>query len=92
LDIDTILGSVAKTNRAVVVHEAVSFGGYGGEIAAQIAQHGFWNLDAPVVRVGAPSFPMPYQKDLEREALPDLADILSAVRSVLDPDPAAAHA
>ena len=57
LDIDTIAASVAKTHRVVVAHEAVQFGGFGAEIAAQIAEHSFWELDAPVVRVGAPSAP-----------------------------------
>lgn len=82
LDIETILASVAKTNRAVVVHEAVRFGGYGGEVAAQISEHGFWDLDGPVVRVAAPFHPMPYQKDLERATLPDAAKIAAAVRSL----------
>ena len=82
LDSDTILASVAKTGRAVIVHEAAQFCGMGGEIAAQIAQHAFWDLDAPVVRVGAPHYPMPYQKDLELLTLPDANDIASAIRSV----------
>ena len=84
LDIESILASVAKTNRAIVVHEAVEFGGYGGEVAAQISQHGFWDLDAPVVRVAAPFHPMPYQKDLERLTLPDPAKIVAAVNSIND--------
>jgi 2-oxoisovalerate dehydrogenase E1 component len=82
LDSDTILASVAKTGRAVIVHEAAQFCGMGGEIAAQIAQHAFWDLDAPVVRVGAPHYPMPYQKDLELLTLPDANDIASAIRSL----------
>ncbi|WP_249010659.1 pyruvate dehydrogenase complex E1 component subunit beta [Conexibacter sp. DBS9H8] len=88
LDIDSILESVAKTSRAVVAHEAVTFGGYGGEVAAQIGERAFWDLDAPVVRVGAPSIPMPYQKDLEREVLPGYDDIVNAVRSVVGSGPA----
>jgi 2-oxoisovalerate dehydrogenase E1 component len=82
LDTETILASVAKTNRAVIVHEAVEFGGLGGEIAAQISQHGFWDLDAPVVRVAGDFHPMPYQKDLERDSLPDPARIVAAVRGL----------
>ena len=82
LDSDTILASVAKTGRAVIVHEAAQFCGMGGEIAAQIAQHAFWDLDAPVVRVGAPHYPMPYQKDLELLTLPDASDIANAIRSL----------
>jgi pyruvate dehydrogenase E1 component beta subunit len=82
LDTDTIAESVAKTNRVVVAHEAVQFCGFGSEIAAHIAQHCFWDLDAPVVRVGAPSHPIPYQKDLELATLPGAAEIAAAVRSL----------
>ena len=78
LDTEAIARSVAKTSRVVVAHEAVRFGGFGGEIASQIAEHCFWDLDGPVVRVGAPSHPMPYQKDLELATLPDAADIATA--------------
>jgi len=82
LDTDTIARSVAKTHHVVVAHEAVQFCGYGAEIAAHIGQHCFWDLDAPVVRVGAPSHPMPYHKDLELATLPGPADIAAAVRSL----------
>ena len=81
-DSETILASVAKTNRAVVVHEAVEFCGFGSEIAAQISQHGFWDLDAPVIRVGAPHYPMPYQKELELMTLPDTSRIVKAINSL----------
>ncbi len=83
LDTDAIVASVAKTSRVVVVHEAAQFGGFGAEIAAHVAQHCFWELDAPVVRVGAPSHPIPYQKELELETLPGPAEIAAAVRSLL---------
>ena len=73
LDTDAIAASVAKTRRVVVAHEAVQFGGFGAEIAAYVAEHCFWDLDAPVVRVGAPSHPIPYQKDLELATLPGAA-------------------
>ncbi len=82
LDTEAITASVAKTSRVVVAHEAVRFGGFGGEIASQIAEHCFWELDAPVVRIGAPSHPMPYQKDLEHATLPGPADIAAAVRAL----------
>jgi 2-oxoisovalerate dehydrogenase E1 component len=82
LDVAAIAASVAKTGRVVVAHEAVRFGGFGGEIAAHVAEHCFWDLDAPVVRVGAPSHPVPYQKDLELLMLPGAAEILAAVRSL----------
>ncbi len=83
LDTDTIAASVARTHRVVVAHEAVQFAGFGAEIAAHIGEHSFWDLDAPVVRVGAPSHPMPYQKDLEVGALPGPADLIHAVRRLL---------
>jgi 2-oxoisovalerate dehydrogenase E1 component len=82
LDLESILASVARTNRVVVAHEAVSFCGLGAEIAASIAQHGFWDLDAPPVRVGAPHRPIPYQKDLELQTIPGAAEIVAAVRTL----------
>ena len=82
LDVAAIAASVAKTSRVVVAHEAVRFAGFGAEIAAHVAEHCFWDLDAPVVRVGAPSHPMPYQKDLEQLTLPGAAEIVAAVRSL----------
>ena len=83
LDTAAIEASVAKTHRLVVAHEAVQFGGLGAEIAAHVAQHCFWELDAPVARVGAPQHPMPYQKDLELATLPGPAEIAAAVRELL---------
>ena len=82
LDTDAIARSVAKTHRLVIAHEAVQFCGFGAEVAAQIAQHCFWDLDAPVVRVGAPFHPIPYQKELELATLPGSAEIVAAVRSL----------
>jgi 2-oxoisovalerate dehydrogenase E1 component len=83
LDTDAIAASVTKTHRVVVAHEAVQFCGFGSEVAAHVAEHCFWDLDAPVARVGAASHPMPYQKDLETATLPGAAEIAAAVRSVL---------
>ncbi|MDG4648718.1 dehydrogenase E1 component subunit alpha/beta [Roseibacterium sp. SDUM158017] len=82
LDMDTICESVRKTNRAVVVHEAPLFGGFGGEIAAGIMEHAFDWLDAPVTRIGAPESPVPYNDRLEREWMPDARRIAEAVRKV----------
>ncbi|ABD55998.1 alpha-ketoacid dehydrogenase subunit alpha/beta [Jannaschia sp. CCS1] len=81
-DIDTIVGSVRKTNRAVVVHEAPRFGGFGGEIAAAITEAAFDWLDAPVARIGAPEMPVPYNDRLERQYMPDARRIAEAVRTV----------
>ncbi len=82
LDTATICGSVRKTNRAVVVHEAPLFGGFGGEIAATIQEQAFDWLDAPVARIGAPEMPVPYNDRLERAYMPDAARIIEAVKSV----------
>lgn len=81
-DAETILASVRRTNRALVVHEAPLFGGFGGEIAAQISEHAFDWLDAPVRRIGAPDMPVPYNDRLERAYMPSVADIAAAAREV----------
>jgi len=83
LDMDTIVASVRKTNRCVVVHEACRTGGIGGEIAAQIMEQAFDWLDAPVQRLGGRDVPMPYNDELERIMIPTQADIVDAVRAVL---------
>lgn len=83
LDIDTVLTSVAKTHRAVVVHEAVRFGGFGAEVAAQIGETGFDLLDAPVGRVAAPFSPIPFSPALENLYIPDAARIAEGVRAAV---------
>ena len=65
LDMDTVLASVRKTGRALVLHEDTQFGGIGGEIAAQIAERAFGALDAPVMRVGSAETPVPFARALE---------------------------
>lgn len=74
----TVLESVRKTGHAVVVHEAQVFSGFGAEIAAQLAEHGFYHLEAPVLRVGGFDIPYPAAK-LEEYFLPDVDRILDAV-------------
>lgn len=81
LDVETIVASVKKTNRAVVVHEAPTFGGFGGEIAATIQHKAFDWLDAPVERVGAPEMPVPYNDRLERAYMPDARRIAEAIQT-----------
>ena len=83
LDEQTILASVKKTNRLVVVHEEVKFAGSGAEIAAMVAEKGFDDLDAPIVRVGAPFTPVPFSPPLEKAFLPKTEDILVAVKKVI---------
>ena len=82
LDMDTIIGSVKKTNRVVIVEESHPFCGVGAEISAQIMERAFDYLDAPVKRLSSADAPMPYAKNLEQLALPDVARIVAAVREV----------
>ncbi len=83
LDTDTILASVGRTRRAVVVDEGWRTGGIGGEIAAQIGELAFWSLDAPVQRVATVEVPIPYPQHLEQAALPSVARIVAAARAAL---------
>jgi acetoin:2,6-dichlorophenolindophenol oxidoreductase subunit beta len=82
LDSATILESVAKTHRAVVVHESPRTGGFGGEVAAIVAEEGFDLLDGPVKRVAAPDTPVPFSPALENSWLPDADKITAVVRSL----------
>ncbi|MCA1591964.1 MAG: pyruvate dehydrogenase complex E1 component subunit beta [Acidobacteria bacterium] len=82
LDTATIINSVKKTNRVVIAEESHAFCGVGAEISAQIMEHAFDYLDAPVVRLSGVDAPMPYAKNLEKLALPDVARIVAAVRQV----------
>lgn len=82
LDKETILNSVKKTNRAVVAEEGWSFAGIGSEISAVVMEEAFDYLDAPVGRVSAEDVPLPYAANLEALALPQVVDILSAVKTV----------
>ncbi|HXG17353.1 MAG TPA: dehydrogenase E1 component subunit alpha/beta [Calidithermus sp.] len=82
LDEATILGSVEKTGRLVVAHEAVKRGGFGAEVAALVAEKAIDCLDAPIVRVGARHVPMPYNDTLERATIPTQQDIAAAIRGL----------
>lgn len=83
LDKETILSSVEKTGRVVIAHEAVKTGGFGGEIAAIIADEAFDYLDAPIKRVGAPFTPVPFSKPEEDFYLPNSEDIVKAVKEIV---------
>ena len=74
-DIDTVVDSVRKTSKALVVHEDKVFGGFGGEIAAQITEKCFDVLDGPVLRVGSKDCPVPFSKILERAVLPQVEEV-----------------
>ena len=81
LDLVPVLESVHKTSRLLIAHEAVIPFGIGAEIAAAVARDGFWDLDAPIERIGAAPTPPPYAPDLERAWLPDRDDIADAIRT-----------
>lgn len=84
LDTETIIKSVAKTGHLVVVHEAVKRGGFGGEIASMIAEsEAFDYLDAPIKRLGGVETPIPYNPELEKAAIPQVPDIVNAVKETL---------
>jgi pyruvate dehydrogenase E1 component beta subunit len=82
LDTDTIIASVKKTSRAVTVEEGWQQSGVGAEIAARIMEHAFDYLDAPVGRVSGKDVPMPYAANLEKLALPSVADVVAAAKAV----------
>ena len=83
VDIDTVLASVRKTSRVLVAHEEHEFGGFGGEIAAQIADKAFDYLDAPVKRLGSKHCWVAYSPVLEQVQLPQTADLINAVSALL---------
>jgi pyruvate dehydrogenase E1 component beta subunit len=83
LDTETILASVARTNRAVIVDEGWRTGSLSAEIAAIIGERGFWDLDAPVGRVCTAEVPIPYARQLELAALPSVDAIVAAVKAVM---------
>ena len=82
-DTATVVESVKKTHRALIVHEAVRFGGIGAEIAAQVQEEAFDFLDAPVGRVGAPFAPVPYSPALEKLYVPNADRIAAEVKRIL---------
>jgi pyruvate dehydrogenase E1 component beta subunit len=83
LDTGTILESVRKTHRLVIVHEEVKFAGSGAEIAAMAAEEAFDYLDAPILRVAAPFTPVPFSLVLEQEYIPSVDKIMAAVKKVV---------
>ena len=82
LDIDTIVNSVKKTNRLVIVEESHAFASVGAEISHQVTERAFDYLDAPIKRISCAEAPMPYAKNLEAAALPDVPKIVAAVKEV----------
>ncbi len=86
LDTATILGSVAKTHRALIVDEAWQTGSFAAEVSARIMERGFYDLDAPVQRVCSAEVPLPFARHLEDAALPQAATIAAAARAMLRRD------
>ena len=83
LDVETIIKSVKKTHRAVVVEETTKFGGFAGEVVSIIQQEAFDYLDAPIERVAGEEVPIPYSMPLEKLAIPDTQRIVSAVKKLI---------
>jgi pyruvate dehydrogenase E1 component beta subunit len=83
IDYETLLGSLAETHRAVVVEEAWRTGGLGAEIAAQLSEEAFYDLDAPIGRVACAEVPLPYAKHLEDAAIPQVDDVVAEVHRVM---------
>ena len=83
LDKKTILQSVEKTGKVLIAHEAPTFGGFGGEIAAMIADEAFYSLDAPIKRVGAPFTPVPVSPILEKFYIPNGEKIAKAAKELM---------
>ena len=83
LDTRTILNSVVKTHRAVIIDEAWRTGSFSAEISAQIIENAFDDLDAPVGRVCSAEVPMPYAKHLEEATLPQTAQIIAAAQEIV---------
>ncbi len=82
LDMDTIMTSVKKTGRVVLVEEGCKTGGVGGEIATRIMEEGFYYLDAPIIRVAAKDVPIPMSPALEPLAVPSVQEIIDAVKKL----------
>jgi pyruvate dehydrogenase E1 component beta subunit len=83
LDMDPVIESFKKTNRAVIVEEGWKSYGVGAEVSSRIYEQAFDYVDAPVMRVAQKEVPLPYNRELEQDALPQPADVVNAVREVL---------
>jgi 2-oxoisovalerate dehydrogenase E1 component beta subunit len=85
LDMDTVLQSVAKTSKVMIVYEDNKFLGFGAEVAAQIAENALFDLDAPIVRIGGPHVPaMPYAPTLDHWFLPDVDRLEQEIRKLAE--------
>jgi pyruvate dehydrogenase E1 component beta subunit len=83
LDIDTIIGSVEKTGRLIIAHDAIVTGGFGAEVAACVAERALYSLEAPIRRIGAPFTPIPFTPALERIYLPNRDRVVEVARELV---------
>jgi 2-oxoisovalerate dehydrogenase E1 component beta subunit len=83
-DKQAVLESVSKTSKVVVLHEDTLTGGFGGEIAATIAEEAFEDLDAPLKRIAAPDCPVPFSPVLEKAYIPQVEDVLAGIKEVAE--------
>ena len=83
-DKEAVLASVRKSSKVIVLHEDNRTGGFGGEIAATIAEEAFEDLDAPVRRIAAPDCPVPFAPVLERAFLPQVEDVVAGLRAIAE--------
>jgi 2-oxoisovalerate dehydrogenase E1 component beta subunit len=83
-DRDAVLESAKKTSKVLVLHEDTRTGGFGGEIAATIAEEAFEHLDAPVKRIAAPDAPVPFSPPLEKAFIPQVDDVAAGLRDLAE--------
>ena len=83
-DKQAVLASARKTSKVLVLHEDTRTGGFGGEIAATIAEEAFESLDAPVRRIAAPDTPVPFSPPLEKAFIPQVDDVVAGLRELAE--------
>src|SRR4051812_25423175 len=83
-DKEAVLASVRKTSKVLVLHEDTRTGGFGGEIAATIAEEAFEDLDAPVRRIAAPDTPVPFAPPLEKAFIPQVDDVVRGLKELIE--------
>ena len=83
-DKEAVLDSVRKTSKVLILHEDTHSGGFGGEIAATIAEEAFEDLDAPIKRVTAPDTPVPFAPVLEQAYIPQVDDVVAGLKELIE--------
>jgi 2-oxoisovalerate dehydrogenase E1 component beta subunit len=82
-DKEAVLASARKTSKVLVLHEDTRTGGFGGEIAATIAEEAFEDLDAPIRRIAAPDTPVPFSPVLEKAFIPQVDDVVRGLKELI---------